>query len=112
MNTMKSKLAVISLLLMFFQNGFCQMPVIQWQHSFGGTSVDYTAPIRQTSDGGFILAGATYSNDGDVNGNHSSDQDLWVLKIDSGGSIQWQKCLGGTAYEDLAYPTPTANTIQ
>jgi len=87
-------------------------PAIQWQHSYGGTFGDYTAPVRQTSDGGYVLAGATYSNDGDVSGNHSSSSDIWVTKIDSIGNLQWQKCLGGTNYEDGAYPKTTANTIQ
>ncbi|MBC8173765.1 MAG: T9SS type A sorting domain-containing protein [Chitinophagales bacterium] len=76
---------------------------IEWQKSYGGTSTDKGNSIQQTVDGGFIIAGFTSSdNDGDVSGNHPYSvgstifySDYWVLKIDSTGNIQWQKCLGG-----------------
>jgi len=73
---------------------------IQWQKSFGGTSFDFAYSIQQTTDGGFVVAGRTNSNDGDVSGNHGG-HDYWVVKLDSIGNIQWQKCLGGTD-EDAA----------
>ena len=41
-----------------------------WQKSLGGSSGDYATSIQQTSDGGFIVAGSSNSNDGDVSGNH------------------------------------------
>jgi len=50
-----------------------QVPSIQWQQCYGGTSSDEiysTGKIIQTADDGYIMAGYTYSNDGDVNGNH------------------------------------------
>ncbi len=68
---------------------------IIWQKCFGGTDDDVAFSIQQTSDGGFIVAGYTSSNDGDVSGNHGGG-DYWVVKLDSSGTIQWQKCLGGT----------------
>ncbi|HPU47245.1 MAG TPA: hypothetical protein PLQ91_06455 [Bacteroidales bacterium] len=72
-----------------------QAPAIEWQKCLGGTSWDYAKSIQQTSGGGFIVAGYTSSNDGDVSGNHGGG-DYWVVKLDSSGTIQWQKCLGGT----------------
>ena len=74
---------------------------IEWQKCLGGTDDDYAYSIQQTSDGGFIVAGQTYSNDGDVSGNHGYD-DAWVVKLNSSGDIEWQKCLGGTN-DDRAY---------
>ena len=68
---------------------------IEWQKCLGGTDWDDVNPIQQTSDGGFIVAGFTESNDGDVSGNHGND-DAWVVKLNSLGDIEWQKCLGGT----------------
>jgi hypothetical protein len=50
-------------------------------------------------DGGYIFAGGSFSNDGDVIGNHGS-YDVWVVKSDSVGNLQWQKCLGGTSDEE------------
>jgi hypothetical protein len=74
---------------------------IIWQKCFGGTNEDYAYSIQQTSDSGFIVAGYTFSNDGDVSGYHGYF-DYWVVKLNSSGDIEWQKCLGGTYY-DYAY---------
>ena len=74
---------------------------LQWQKTFGGTGNDYAQSIQQTSDGGFIVAGSTFSNDGDVSGNHGS-ADFWVIKLNSAGALTWQKCFGGTAEDDAA----------
>ena len=68
---------------------------LQWQKCMGGTSWDQAYYIQQTTNGGYILAGKTYSNDGDVSGNHG-EWDMWVVKLDDLGNIQWQKCMGGT----------------
>lgn len=76
-------------------------PIIQWQKCLGGSSDDRANSIKQTSDGGFIVAGSTASNNGDVSGNHGS-RDFWVVKLDANGNIQWQKCYGGTRW-DAAY---------
>jgi hypothetical protein len=71
---------------------------IEWQKCLGGTNVDQAFSIQQTSDGGFIVAGGTWSNDGDMSGNHGGS-DYWVVKLNSSGDIEWQKCLGGTDYD-------------
>ncbi len=76
-------------------------PSIEWQKSLGGTSSDDAYSIQQTSDGGYIVAGISHSNDGDVTGNHGG-LDYWVIKLDANGNIIWQKCLGGTT-QDEAY---------
>lgn len=68
---------------------------IQWQHALGGTSGEYWPTVRQTSDGGYVLACGTSSNDGDVSGNHGG-VDFWVAKLSASGNIQWQRTLGGT----------------
>lgn len=72
---------------------------LQWQQSLGGTGAEYAGAIRQTTDGGYIMAGTTYSNDGQVSGNHGGG-DAWIVKLDGEGSLQWQKTLGGSAGED------------
>jgi hypothetical protein len=74
-------------------------PSIQWQKCLGGTSNDYVGSIQQTADGGYIIVGITNSNDGDVSGNHGGYSDVWVVKLNGTGNLQWQKCLGGTNYD-------------
>nr|WP_294775595.1 T9SS type A sorting domain-containing protein [uncultured Flavobacterium sp.] len=72
---------------------------IQWQKSLGGTLTEHARDIKQTFDGGYILTGVTYSNDGDVTINHGAG-DVWVVKLDATGNIQWQKTFGGSSWED------------
>lgn len=90
-----------ALFVLLFANFFLQIKVysqssIQWQKCLGGTEDDWAESIQQTSDGGYIVAGYTNSNDGDVSGNHSQYiNDYWVVKLTSTGNIKWQKCLGG-----------------
>ena len=74
---------------------FGQVPVIEWQRSLGGTNWDYARSIQQTTDGGYIVAGYTESNDGDVTGNHGG-YDCWIVKLDPSGDTTWQKPLGGS----------------
>ena len=83
-----------------------QAPAIEWQKCLGGTSSDYAYSIQPTTDGGFIMAGAVFSFDGDVTGNHAYE-DAWVVKISSTGSLQWQKTLGGTASDYAQSIQPT-----
>ncbi len=72
---------------------------IEWQKCFGGTADDGANSIIQMSDGGYAVAGWTTSEDGDVKGKHGG-VDTWVLKLDSLGNLLWQKCLGGSGYEE------------
>ncbi|MDD1727495.1 MAG: PKD domain-containing protein [Methanospirillum sp.] len=69
---------------------------LQWQKCLGGTTSDWAESVIQTRDGGYLAGGATYSNDGDVSGNHGGS-DAWIVKLDTSGNLQWQKCLGGTS---------------
>ncbi|MBK6997751.1 MAG: hypothetical protein IPH31_23765 [Lewinellaceae bacterium] len=45
-------------------------------------------------DGGYIMAGESDSNDGDVSVNYGNP-DFWIVKLDGNGSIEWEKSLGG-----------------
>src|SRR6185295_9902654 len=55
-----------------------------------------------TSDGGFIVAGFSGSDDGDVSGHHGiiSTSDYWIVKLDTLGTIVWQKSLGGSGIDN------------
>jgi uncharacterized repeat protein (TIGR01451 family) len=69
-----------------------------WKRSLGGSQLDEFRYADTTADGGCIIAGYTSSNDGDVSGNHGSE-DIWIVKLSSSGTIDFQKCLGGTGLE-------------
>lgn len=70
----------------------------EWQSTLGGSGIEYPDKIQQTDDGGFIVSGYAFSNDGDVVGNHGAS-DYWVVKLSSTGDIQWKKALGGSSNE-------------
>ncbi len=75
---------------------------IQWKKTFGGSLDDEAIDIKQTKDKGYIFAGCSISNDSDVSGHHNVSKpnyDIWVVKLDSMGSLIWQKCYGGSSYE-------------
>ena len=61
---------------------------ISWVKTYGGALEDVVRSIKETSDGGYILAGWTESSG-------SGNKDLWVFKIDYNGDILWEKTYGG-----------------
>lgn len=68
---------------------------IVWEKPLGGSQDEQANCIIPATDGGYIMAGATESNDGDVNGNHG-EGDVWVIRLNEEGNIVWQKTLGGS----------------
>ncbi|MFC5411959.1 hypothetical protein ACFPMF_21725 [Larkinella bovis] len=97
-----SKCGVNSLVttLVFWLGSLAVSPaqLMDWQKTFGGTEFDNGYSIKPTTDGGYVVAGDTKSNDGNVSGNHG-DNDVWVVKLNAFGNIVWQKALGGTGYD-------------
>jgi len=69
--------------------------VLLWSKTYGGSGTDYANNIIQTKDGGYLATGFTTSTDGDIKLNHGG-QDVWVLKLNDTGSIEWQRTYGGT----------------
>jgi len=69
-----------------------------WQRTLGGSDLDVSFSIQQTIDKGYIIAGFSSSNDGDVSGNHG-DYDYWIVKLTSTGELDWQKSLGGSGFD-------------
>ena len=66
---------------------------IEWQRTYGGSdSHNYPYSFQITSDGGYIVAGGTYSISAEV-------PDGWVLKLTSYGDIEWQNTYGGGSYD-------------
>lgn len=77
---------------------------VQWAKTYGGSKSDVPYSVCQTADGGYIIAGSSASNDGDVTGHHGSSEelDIWVIKLDVNGNLTWQKSLGGSLSESAS----------
>ncbi|MNX90692.1 hypothetical protein D3C86_1227510 [compost metagenome] len=71
---------------------------IQWKKALGGFGNDLAQSVQQTADGGYIVFGFVTSNDGNVSGNNGY-MNYWIVKLNSQGSIEWQKALGGSGQE-------------
>lgn len=105
--------------ILSFESIFAQAPGIQWNRLYGGAGLDWTSfpggkSMRQTTDGGYIIAGQTNSSQsGDVTGtNHDlsgSTYDIWIVKLDVSGNIQWNQLLGGSAAENATDIQQTAD---
>ncbi len=67
---------------------------IVWDKAFGGIEAEVANSIIQTGDGGYVLAGYTWSEG-------AGREDAWIIKLDENGEIVWDKTFGGSD-EDVA----------
>jgi len=72
---------------------------IEWERKHGGTSEDRAHYIQQTTDGGFVVAGWSYSNLEDIGGNNG-ERDCLIVKLDEVGNLQWKKNYGGSDFDE------------
>jgi len=65
---------------------------LQWTKTIGGPKGDEGRSLIQTSDGGYAIAGYTISFG-------AGDLDVYVVKLDANGNLQWTKTIGGPKRE-------------
>jgi hypothetical protein len=70
--------------LTWYKSGFSQ--------AYGGTSSDQAYCIVETGDGGYVIAGSTYSYG-------AGSGDVWLVKTNSAGAVEWTQTYGGTSWE-------------
>lgn len=76
---------------------------IQWDKTFGGTMQDNLTALLQTTDGGYLLGGFSLSGiSADKTDTTRGYSDFWIIKINKNGKEQWQKTIGGNAYDKLS----------
>jgi hypothetical protein len=75
---------------------------VEWSKNYGGSSEDRFVSGKPTPDGGYIFVGQSSSNDHDLTVNHG-DYDIWVVKADHDGNIQWQKSIGDQYNNNSCY---------
>ncbi len=67
---------------------------VNWKKTYGGTGPDVVRSMVATPDGGFVIAGWTASEDGQITSKNGGT-DIWLIKIDNVGNLLWQRCMGG-----------------
>jgi len=75
------------LILKLFSDGS-----VEWSKNYGGSLDDLPHSIQQTVEGGYLVVGRT-------NSYGSGKYDMWILKLASDGSVEWQKTYGGSENE-------------
>ena len=68
---------------------------LKWTKTIGGTTADYGNSLVQTQDGGYIITGETSSYG-------AGGYDVYVVRLDSTGSLKWTKTIGRTG-DDWGY---------
>ncbi|WP_173970249.1 T9SS type A sorting domain-containing protein [Flavobacterium bizetiae] len=75
---------------------------LDWQKNIGGSGFDLLQSIKNTRDGGFILAGTSSSSTGfQKKEDCKGITDFWVVKLDASGGEQWQRTIGGSGQDEL-----------
>jgi len=72
----------------------------EWRRTYGGSAHDTGNCVQATRDGGFIVVGATSSYS-------VGEDDLWLLKTDGDGNLEWMRVFGGAGFDDGQYVHPT-----
>ena len=75
---------------------------IMWQRSLGGPGGEIGYRVKQTTDGGYIIASVATASGGEVTGFHSGvsgSYDFWIAKTDDTGALVWQNCYGGSDFD-------------
>jgi hypothetical protein len=65
---------------------------LQWTRTIGGKKLEVGVSLIQTPDGGYAIAGYTKSFG-------TGEWDVYVVKLDAKGNLQWNKTIGGPAHE-------------
>jgi len=65
---------------------------LQWTTTIGGPEIEEGVSLIQTSDGGYAIAGVTQSFG-------AGGYDVYVVKLDAKGNLQWTKAIGGPDYD-------------
>jgi hypothetical protein len=75
----------------------------RWERNYGGTANDLGRSVHQTFDGGYIIAGWTYSFG-------AGGADVYLIKTDASGDTAWARTYGGPLFEDGYYVAQTSDS--
>ncbi|SHH36330.1 Por secretion system C-terminal sorting domain-containing protein [Chryseobacterium oranimense] len=72
-----------------------------WEKYFSGQNHDYLSASVATQEGGFLVAGTSYSGKGlDKKEDSKGGSDIWLIRLNEFGDELWQKTLGTSSDEE------------
>ncbi|MGE4512378.1 MAG: T9SS type A sorting domain-containing protein [Chryseobacterium sp.] len=72
-----------------------------WEKYFSGQNHDFLSATVNTQEGGFLLAGTSFSGKGlDKKEDSKGGSDIWLIRINEFGDELWQKTIGGASDEE------------
>ncbi len=74
---------------------------LSWAKIIGGINFEQGYSVDETADGGFVITGVTFSYGAGLG-------DVWLIKTDAAGNIQWSKTYGGSD-GDVGYSVRTVS---
>jgi hypothetical protein len=81
-----------------------------WEKYFSGQNHDFLSAAVATQEGGFLLAGTSYSGKGlDKKDDSKGGSDMWLIRINEFGDELWQKTLGTSQDEEARSVIQTAD---
>ena len=89
---MQKKYIILPIILTLFSLIFAGAPDTLWTRTYGGVDDDMGYSVQQTSDGGFIIAGETYSFG-------AGHYDVYLIRTNSSGDTLWTKTYGGEYWD-------------
>ncbi|MBN2409208.1 MAG: hypothetical protein JXE07_05675 [Candidatus Aminicenantes bacterium] len=76
--------------------------VMEWQRTYGERKDDRARSVWQTAAGDYVVVGTTESFG-------AGERDIWILKLSSTGTVEWQRTYGGVTADTAECACPTAD---
>lgn len=68
---------------------------IEWRRDYGRGGNDVLSHLVELEDG-FLLGGRIVS---EIEGHHGDRSDVWLVRTDKEGEVQWERCYGGSYFD-------------
>ena len=75
---------------------------MEWTQTYDGQDYDSCRSLIATSDGGYALLGYTISSRSESTSSGLANSDVWLVKVNSLGNMEWNQTYGGTSLDSVS----------